>query len=203
MPDGLHDRAQDNWESLIAIADTAGGDWPKLARAAALALSGAVDAADDTRNVQLLSDIRDAFKEDGGDLLTTAALIKKLCAMEDHPWATASRGKPITAQWLAGKLKPFGVKPKQLWTGRNDRGYPLDQFEDPFRRYLADQPARPAITQAGCGSQPFSQPARNPNPSTCENAPKPSPGAGSSGSSAYERCNGGEGVSGDRDTGVI
>jgi putative DNA primase/helicase len=31
MPDGLHDRAQDNWEPLIAIADLAGGDWPKLA----------------------------------------------------------------------------------------------------------------------------------------------------------------------------
>ena len=44
MPDGLHDRAQDNWEPLFAIADLAGGEWPDLARKAALALSGAVDA---------------------------------------------------------------------------------------------------------------------------------------------------------------
>ena len=32
MPEVLHDRAQDNWEPLIAIADAAGGDWPKRAR---------------------------------------------------------------------------------------------------------------------------------------------------------------------------
>lgn len=40
MPEGLHDRAQDNWEPLLAIADLAGGPWPEQARAAALALSG-------------------------------------------------------------------------------------------------------------------------------------------------------------------
>lgn len=53
MPDALHDRAQDNWEPLLAIGDLAGGSWPKLARTAALALSRAVDPGEDTLGVQL------------------------------------------------------------------------------------------------------------------------------------------------------
>ncbi len=36
LPDSLNDRAQDNWEPLLAIADNAGSDWPRLAREAAL-----------------------------------------------------------------------------------------------------------------------------------------------------------------------
>jgi putative DNA primase/helicase len=41
LPDALNDRAQDNWEPLLAIADQAGGEWPRLAREAALKISGA------------------------------------------------------------------------------------------------------------------------------------------------------------------
>jgi Protein of unknown function (DUF3631) len=40
LPEELNDRAQDNWELLLAIADAAGGHWPQKARQAALALSG-------------------------------------------------------------------------------------------------------------------------------------------------------------------
>ena len=39
IPDDLNDRAQDNWEPLLAIADLAAGDWPNTARPAAKALS--------------------------------------------------------------------------------------------------------------------------------------------------------------------
>ena len=35
MPPGVHSRAADNWRPLFAIADAAGGEWPKRARAAA------------------------------------------------------------------------------------------------------------------------------------------------------------------------
>ena len=40
MPSGLSDRAADAWEPLFAIADFSGGDWPRRARKASLALSG-------------------------------------------------------------------------------------------------------------------------------------------------------------------
>jgi putative DNA primase/helicase len=39
MPDSLDDRACDNWEILIAMADLVGGDWPGLTREAAVRLS--------------------------------------------------------------------------------------------------------------------------------------------------------------------
>ncbi|EQD26470.1 phiRv2 prophage protein, partial [mine drainage metagenome] len=39
---GLHDRAQDNFEPLLAIAEAAGGEWPQRARDAALALCGQI-----------------------------------------------------------------------------------------------------------------------------------------------------------------
>ena len=34
MPDGIFNRAADNWRPLLAIADAAGGDWPARARLA-------------------------------------------------------------------------------------------------------------------------------------------------------------------------
>ena len=35
IPENLNDREQDNWESLLAIADAVGGHWPQTARRAA------------------------------------------------------------------------------------------------------------------------------------------------------------------------
>src|SRR5262249_51436770 len=56
MPEALNDRAADNWRPLLAIADLAGGEWPQLARQAALTLSG--EAQDGAVGVELLKDIR-------------------------------------------------------------------------------------------------------------------------------------------------
>ena len=56
LPQGLSDRAQDNWEPLIALADLAGGPWPQRARAAALALSGGADVLSSPE--MLLADLR-------------------------------------------------------------------------------------------------------------------------------------------------
>ena len=45
MPDGVVDRAADVWEPLIAIADSAGDQWPERARAAAVTLNSATRRA--------------------------------------------------------------------------------------------------------------------------------------------------------------
>jgi putative DNA primase/helicase len=59
IPDALNDRATDNWRPLLAIADLAGGRWPKRARDAALLLSG--EGHDSSSiNVELLADITPA-----------------------------------------------------------------------------------------------------------------------------------------------
>jgi hypothetical protein len=145
MPDGLHDRAQDNWEPLIAIADIAGGAWPKLAREAALALSGAVDAEGEGIRVQLLADIRDVFEDRSVDRISSGDLVMALVALEERPWAEYSRGKPLTQAKLARLLRPYGVVSgtKRL-PNRTAKGYLLEQFADAFNRYLPpDTPSSP------------------------------------------------------------
>ena len=67
LPAVLNDRQADNWRMLVAIADLAGGDWGRRARAAR---RGAVDGGPDdaqARGELLLPDIRDYFEEAGKD----------------------------------------------------------------------------------------------------------------------------------------
>ena len=46
---GFNNRIKMNWKILLAIADLAGGDWPKRARAAALELRERRRAGEPTR----------------------------------------------------------------------------------------------------------------------------------------------------------
>jgi hypothetical protein len=61
ISEALSDRQADCWEPLLAIADAAGGDWPKRARAAAVELHGHDPAADPSTGVLLLAHVREAF----------------------------------------------------------------------------------------------------------------------------------------------
>ena len=72
MPADLNDRAADNWQALIAIADRAGGAWPEKARAAALKLSG--DGEVDTIGTKLLAAIKAVFETRSVDRITSSAL---------------------------------------------------------------------------------------------------------------------------------
>jgi hypothetical protein len=54
----ISDRLDEAWEPLIAIAELAGGDWPKAARAAAVALAGTGEDAG-------AEDLRGAVESDG------------------------------------------------------------------------------------------------------------------------------------------
>jgi putative DNA primase/helicase len=139
VPDALNDRAADNWRPLLAIADRAGGEWPKLARAAALVLSGD-DATDDTEGVQLLADIRSIFAERKSVRLTSADLAATLVAIEGRPWAECRNGKPLTPHGLARLLKPFRVMPTTMRFGDGTaKGYQLSDFKECFEAYLSQQ----------------------------------------------------------------
>src|SRR5262245_5521560 len=61
MPAGVEDRNADMWESLLAIADIAGGDWPKLAREAAKELVKVAREEEPSLNIRLLTDLRTVF----------------------------------------------------------------------------------------------------------------------------------------------
>lgn len=132
---GLNDRANDNFEPLLAIADAAGGPWPKLAREAARALAGHDDERD--AGDELLAAIREAFASKGVDRLPSAALIDALCADTEGPWATWNRGKPITPRQVARKLGDYRISPcnMRLPTGHVAKGYSRNQFSDAWARY--------------------------------------------------------------------
>jgi hypothetical protein len=138
VPEELNDRAADNWEPLLAIADLAGGDWPSLARAAAAKLS--IGAESDTRSTreQLLADIRIVFVERNTDRLPSADLIEALVKIEGHPWPEYGKtGKPLTQNQLARLLKPLDIVPVNVRVGdKVPKGYHQHQFADAFGRYL-------------------------------------------------------------------
>jgi putative DNA primase/helicase len=138
MPAGLHDRAADNWEPLLAIADLAGGPWPEQARAAAVGLSGGQDDDTDNIRVLLLADIREVFADRGVDRISSEDLTLALVGLEERPWAEYSHGKPLTQAKLARLLRPFGVVSGsvRLPDGRTPKGYVLERFTDAFARYL-------------------------------------------------------------------
>jgi hypothetical protein len=117
MPPGIEDRNADVWESLLAVADGVGGQWPDRARAAAVALVKAGEEADPSLGLLLLADLKKVFDTStvamkyGG--LATATILERLISMTENPWGDL-HGKPITDRILAQKLKQYGVKPSVL-----------------------------------------------------------------------------------------
>lgn len=137
LPEILNDRAQDNWEPLLAIADRAGGNWPEKARAAALALAGSVEEPKSLR-VELLEDIRAILERTKGGCIASERLLEELNGDPERPWCTYSRGKPMTAKNLSGFLVHFGIKSKNVrpFDGPQAKGYEAAAFTDAFARYL-------------------------------------------------------------------
>ncbi|MDP9320286.1 MAG: DUF3631 domain-containing protein [Chloroflexota bacterium] len=124
LPDERNDRAQDAWEALFAIADLVGGDWPRTARRASIAVSGGDAGTDDSLGVRLLEDIRRIFGRRGTDRITTADLVADLVSDEESPWVEFRKGKPITAAGLARLLKPFGISSRTICVvGTTIRGF--------------------------------------------------------------------------------
>jgi putative DNA primase/helicase len=168
MPAELHDRAQDNWRPLFAIAEAAGGSWPgRIVQVSRALLLG---EEDETPRIQLLADLRDLFESSDQDRLSSDRIAGHLGTLDDRPWAAWNRGQPLTKSQLAKLLKNFGIRPKAIRIGdRTPRGYDLSQFDDAFRRYLPTDPQRPQ--QAGNHGQ-------IPDSGHCNTAPAVAPGKG-------------------------
>lgn len=137
LPDELSDRAQDNWESLFAIAECAGTQWQQRAKDAALKLSNVGNDSVSTGN-ELLADIRIIFMAIGEGKISTEDLIRRLVADEESPWATYSHGKPITPRNVSKLLGEYGIHSKTVRLGANNtpKEYDKWQFADAFDRYL-------------------------------------------------------------------
>jgi Protein of unknown function (DUF3631) len=196
MPEALHDRACDNWRPLLAIADLARWQWPSVARIAAKALSSQVNEQDDqSRGVMLLADIKRVFDDrqkmarKDSHCISSSELSAALHALTDRPWATWSRGKPITPAAVARRLKDFNVVPNtiKLSDGRQPNGYKRSQFDDAFARYLPQAPSSPA------GSSPSSPTPANSEVSTQpQGSPEGPAGEGSESAQSLEEQGRGE-----------
>jgi len=144
LPVNLNDRAQDNWEPLLQIAMVAGDEWLKIGKAAALKLSGSDETTVQTIGTELLADIKVVFDSRGVVRIFTDDLIKALCADDEKPWATYSKGKPITPRQLGKKLEAYHIKSKSIRIGDdNFKGYESKQFKDAFDRYLSPENSLP------------------------------------------------------------
>lgn len=139
LPNGLNDRAQDNWEPLLAIADIAGGEWSKLSRTAAIMIS-AQEESSQSIGMELLGDIQEIFENQNLDRIASAELIQRLCDDEEKPWATFNRGVSIRPRQIASRLKDFGISSHTIRLGFSTaKGYLKSQFTDVFARYLTSK----------------------------------------------------------------
>jgi putative DNA primase/helicase len=137
LPVDLNDRAADNWEALLAIAELAGDAWPAKARAAAIKLSG--DSGETaTIGTQLLAAVRAVFEARNVDRITSEALAEILALDKDSPWASYGKGnKPITQRQIATVLERYGVRPSTIRLGQvTKKGYMFAWLADAFETYL-------------------------------------------------------------------
>jgi hypothetical protein len=159
MPPQLRNRQADNWRPLIAIADSFGGEWPRLAREAAVAFASAQQ--DEDAGVVLLHDIRDVFNARSVDRMFSVELVRALNNIDDAMWSEwrGLRGDQQPHRMSPGEvarlLGPFGIRPRTIWPpnraagGRSAKGYFRAQFEQAWRSYCGED-GTPS-QQAGAG----------------------------------------------------
>ncbi|MFE2987953.1 DUF3631 domain-containing protein [Streptomyces sp. NPDC059262] len=151
MPEGVADRPADVWEPLLAIADAAGGHWPDRAREACIALVKASRANDKgSIGIRLLSDLRDHVMC-GIDRLPTIAILDRLNALDDAPWADLN-GKPLDNRRLSRMLSEYVTADGDPVSSRNIKtggavlkGYYAVDLHDAWQRYCPPPPESPLL----------------------------------------------------------
>lgn len=133
LPEEIQDRDADVWEPLIAVADAAGGEWPALAREAAVAAVAEAKSKPASLGVQLLTDIRKVMVD--ADRVSTTDLLDALHDLDTSPWSSL-RGEPIDARFLARTLSKYEIEPTKIRMGMTSvRGYHRSAFVDAWERY--------------------------------------------------------------------
>lgn len=134
MPSSITDRDADVWEAIFAIADAAGGDWPELARVAAVALVADTKGSTPSLGIRLLSDLRAIFEND--EALPTEHILSELHKLDEAPWGDL-RGKALDARGLARRLRPYDVRPTNVRILASVvKGYRREDLFDAWQRYL-------------------------------------------------------------------
>lgn len=146
LPQNLNDRAQDNWEPLLAIAQVAGNEWFQIGMVAAVKLSGG-ESSSQTIGTELLADVKEIFEEKQVSRISMSELIKALVADEEKAWASYNRGFPIKPRQISKRLGEYGIKSKPVRIGIEvSKGYEKSQFDDAFFRYIPLHPENSVTT---------------------------------------------------------
>src|SRR6516164_8579814 len=136
VPAGLSNRLAANWCLLLAIADAAGGHFPKRARAAAVKLSRRRHQP--SERLRLLAALHPIFATH--EQITSAELVAQLTADPDEEWAEFRDRGPISQRQVAALLAGFEIFPVVLHPTKraslSRRGYRRSQFDDAFARFL-------------------------------------------------------------------
>jgi hypothetical protein len=152
-------------DPLLAIADLAGGDWPKRARdLLPLFMGRAVESTD--YKVVLLMDLEAMYAERSKEFLFSAEIVVGLKALEDRPWLDWHHGKGLSTKSLADLLGEFDIKSVEMRSEGNRRGYYRTEVTTALASYLPapSSPSAPSATElsandlGGSGSQPASAP---------------------------------------------
>jgi putative DNA primase/helicase len=185
LPAWFDNRLADNWEPLIAIAEHLSPEIGDAARKAAESLA----PADEGLEVLLLRDLQSEVffrvkDEETGELedepqrdqVASKKMVEILIDLVDRPWATLNKGKSITPNWIARRLKPFGIESQQLRDAASSqfRGYRVEQFYDAWTRYAPRFPPEQA-------SQPSQPSLHGDGRDTCDACDAPPEGNGSAG----------------------
>ena len=144
FPDALHDRACDAWESLLAIANAAGGEWAgRDGRAWKACEHFAATSGGDEGGARemLLADLYAIFEAAGWpETIPSATIVDRLVAMESRPWPEWKRGKPLTVRQLAALLRPFDAYPRNHRNaGGQSKAYFLDALRPVFDTYRPNE----------------------------------------------------------------
>ena len=111
LPAKLGDRAADNWQPLISVADHFGSYWGERVQKAAVAFSR--EHVDEDLAVLLLADIPTVFDELETDFIFSRHLVDRLRALDGRgDWSA------LTAIKIAALLEPFEIRPKPIWPPR-------------------------------------------------------------------------------------
>lgn len=130
----IDDRSFDNWYILLQIA-TALGVYDKAVKAC---LAICQHKNEPSLSEQLLFDIREVWH---GERMSSTVLLGRLITDDEAPWQTYYNGREMTANQLANKLRPFGIKPKALRIeGILVKGYEKADFIKIWDRYLPPKP---------------------------------------------------------------
>jgi hypothetical protein len=225
-----NDRAKDMWEPLLAIAEIAGGDWPRRAREAGLALAEAQESETVDADVRLLllADIRDIFaaafppdhadhkatregRPSDGPRLASKRLLEELHGLEERPWSAWGKAKKlIIGAAFAALLRPYGIRSGTVRVGDAQnaptaKGYYLHAFEDLFTRYLSTPGVSKRHSVTNPGKQGQSEDFANVTNSVCDGLENAGNASNSGVCDAVTGKNGGErgstGIEGPDDAG--